>query len=136
MIFCKESAVQQIDHLLHIYDELNIEKILDTEIVLGGQILVNRTALDYQLYKKYQIRIIIPLNSDILPYVIDIGNQIEKGYPHRYPDGQKQMRQFVFASLQVLIWKFGCGILLNLTISHMSITTDMVYFHLENVRMV
>ena len=49
MIFCKESAVQQIDHLLHIYDELNIEKILDTEIVLGGQILVNRTALDYQL---------------------------------------------------------------------------------------
>ena len=86
MIFCKESAVQQIDHLLHIYDELNIEKILDTEIVLGGQILVNRTALDYQLYKKYQIRIIIPLNSDILPYVIDIGNQIEKGYPHRYPD--------------------------------------------------
>ena len=64
MIFCKESAVQQIDHLLHIYDGLSIENILDTEIVLGGHILVNRTALGYQLYKKYQIRIIIPLNSD------------------------------------------------------------------------
>ena len=45
MIFCKESAVQQIDHLLHIYDGLSIENILDTEIVLGGYILVNRTAL-------------------------------------------------------------------------------------------
>ena len=45
MIFCKESAVQQIDHLLHIYDGLSIENILDTEIVLGGHILVNRTAV-------------------------------------------------------------------------------------------
>ena len=110
MIFCKESAVQQIDHLLHIYDGLSIENILDTEIVLGGHILVNRTALGYQLYKKYQIRIIIPLNSDSLPYVIDIGNQIEKGYQHRYADGQlcletdAAIRTYFIAGFNLEIW--------------------------------
>ena len=110
MIFCKESAVQQIDHLLHIYDGLSIENILDTEIVLGGHILVNRTALGYQLYKKYQIRIIIPLNSDSLPYVIDIGNQIEKGYPHLYADGQlcletdAAIRTYFIAGFNLEIW--------------------------------
>ena len=110
MIFCKESAVQQIDHLLHIYDGLSIENILDTEIVLGGHILVNRTALGYQLFKKYQIRIIIPLNSDSLPYVIDIGNQIEKGYPHRYADGQlcletdAAIRTYFIAGFNLEIW--------------------------------
>lgn len=88
MIFSKESAVQQVNHLLHIYNGLSIEKVLDAEIILGGHILINRTALDYQLYKKYQIRIIIPLNSDILPYVIDIGNQVDKNYSHRYVNGQ------------------------------------------------
>lgn len=58
MIFCKESAVQQIDHLLHIYDGLSIENILDTEIVLGGHILVNRTALGYQLYKNIRLELL------------------------------------------------------------------------------
>ena len=88
MIFSKESAMQQIEHLLHVYDGLSIEKILDTKIVLMGHILVNRMALGYQLYKKYWAKIIIPLNSDALPYVIDIGNQIDKGYQHRYMNGQ------------------------------------------------
>ncbi len=110
MIFCKESAVQQIDHLLHIYDGLSIENILDTEIVLVGHILVNRTALGYQLYKKYQIKIIIPLNSDSLPYVIDIGNQIEKGYPHRYADGRlcletdTAIRTYFITGFNLEIW--------------------------------
>lgn len=58
MIFCKESAVQQIDHLLHIYDGLSIENILDTEIVLVGHILVNRTALGYQLYKNIRLKLL------------------------------------------------------------------------------
>lgn len=88
MIFCKESAVQQVNRLLYIYDGLSVEKMLDTEIVLSGHILVNRTALGYQLYKEYQIRIVLPLCSNVLPYVIDSGNQIDKSYPHRYADGQ------------------------------------------------
>ncbi len=88
MILCRESAMQQVNNLLHIYDRLRVEKSLDTEIVLSGYILVNRTALGYHLYKEYEIRIVLPVNSDILPYVIDKGNQIDKSYPHRYVDGR------------------------------------------------
>lgn len=88
MIFSKESAVQQINHLLHLYNGLSIESMHDTEIVLSGYFWVNRVARDYQLCKEYQVRIVIPLYSDELPYVIDIGNHIDESYPHRYTDGR------------------------------------------------
>lgn len=46
MIFSKESAVQQINHLLHLYNGLSIESMHDTEIVLSGYFWVNRVARD------------------------------------------------------------------------------------------
>ena len=47
MIFSKESALQQVKSLLQIYNKLHIEKESDQEIILKGEILVNRTALSY-----------------------------------------------------------------------------------------
>ena len=44
MIFSKESALQQVNSLLQIYDKLHIEKESNQEIILTGEILVNRTA--------------------------------------------------------------------------------------------
>ncbi len=88
MIFSKESAVQQVNHLLHLYDGLSIESILGSEIVLSGQLLIDRVALDFRLYKNYQIRIVVPVLSDVLPYVVDSGNHIDESYPHRYADGR------------------------------------------------
>lgn len=87
MIFSKESALQQVNSLLQIYDKLHIEKESNQEIILTGEILVNRTASSYTLYKIYHIEVHIPFESDKLPYVFDIGNAIDSNYNHQYKDG-------------------------------------------------
>ena len=87
MIFSKESALQQVNSLLQIYDKLHIEKESNQEIILTGEILVNRTASSYILYKTYHIEVHIPFESDKLPYVFDIGNAIDSNYNHQYKDG-------------------------------------------------
>lgn len=87
MIFSKESALQQVNSLLQIYDKLHIEKESNQEIILTGEILVNRTASSYTLYKTYHIEVHIPFESDKLPYVFDIGNAIDSNYNHQYKDG-------------------------------------------------
>lgn len=85
--FSKESALQQVNILLQIYDKLHIEKESNQEIILTGEILVNRTASSYTLYKTYHIEVHIPFESDKLPYVFDIGNAIDSNYNHQYKDG-------------------------------------------------
>lgn len=87
MIFSKESALQQVKSLLQIYDKLHIEKESNQEIILTGEILFNRTASSYTLYKTYHIEVHIPFESDKLPYVFDIGNAIDSNYNHQYKDG-------------------------------------------------
>lgn len=87
MIFSKESALQQVKSLLQIYDKLHIEKESNQEIILTGEILVNRTASSYTLYKTYHIEVHIPFESDKLPYVFDIGNAIDSNCNHQYKDG-------------------------------------------------
>ena len=87
MIFSKENALQQVNSLLQIYDKLHIEKESNQEIILTGEILVNRTASSYTLYKTYHIEVHIPFESDKLPYVFDIGNAIDSNYNHQYKDG-------------------------------------------------
>lgn len=87
MIFSKESALQQVKSLLQIYDKLHIEKESNEEIILSGEILVNRTSLSYHVYKAYEIEIHIPLESDELPYIFDVGNAIDSNYNHQYKDG-------------------------------------------------
>lgn len=90
MIISKAVAVQQANSLLHLYNyrKLKICTMEETEIVLAGSILINRSAKGFQLYKEYSVKIVIPLESEKLPYVLDIDNQIDESYPHRYTDGQ------------------------------------------------
>lgn len=87
MIFYKESALQQVNSLLQIYDKLHIKKESNEEIILSGEILVNRTSLSYHVYNAYEIKIHIPLKSDELPYIFDAGNAIDSNYSHQYKDG-------------------------------------------------
>lgn len=88
MIFNKESGMQQVKELLHLYTGLHLNSENDNQIVLSGCILVNRISNDYTVYKDYQVEIIVPMFSDELPYVIDIGHNIDEDYPHRYTDGR------------------------------------------------
>lgn len=88
MIFPEKNVVQQVEDLLHLYDGLRISSEDEIKISLVGDILVNRTALGFTLFKTYQIEVVIPLISEELPYVFDRGNHIESSYPHRYTDGR------------------------------------------------
>lgn len=88
MIFSKESAVQQVCKLLHRYKGLQINSMDERKISLKGEILINRISLGFTLCKRYCIEVVIPLDSDELPYVLDIENQIDNSYPHRYVDGK------------------------------------------------
>lgn len=88
MTFSKESAVQQATSLLCLYNKLQIRTIGETKIELVGSILVNRSSKGFQICKEYSVKIVIPLESKELPYVLDVGNQIDRSYPHRYADGK------------------------------------------------
>lgn len=88
MIFDKESGMQQVKELLHLYTGLRLRAEDSDKFILSGYIDVNRTSKGYTLCKKYQIEIIVPLFSEKLPYVVDIGENIDKNYPHRYMDGR------------------------------------------------
>lgn len=88
MIFSKESAVQQVNNLLHLYNKLQICTMDETQIVLAGSILINRSSKEFQVYKEYSVKIVIPLESEELPYVLDTGNHIDSNYPHRYLSGK------------------------------------------------
>ena len=88
MIFSKESAVQQVNTLLHLYNKLQICTMDETQVVLTGLILVNRSSKGFQVCKEYSVKIVIPLESEELPYVLDAGNHIDSNYPHRYLSGK------------------------------------------------
>ena len=51
MIFSKESGVQQVSNLLHLYNGLKIISIDEAKILLAGHILIDRTAKGYRLCK-------------------------------------------------------------------------------------
>lgn len=88
MIFSKESAVQQVNNLLHLCNKLQICTMDETQVVLTGPILVNRSSKGFQVCKEYSVKIVIPLESEELPYVLDAGNHIDSNYPHRYLSGK------------------------------------------------
>lgn len=60
----------------------------ETQVVLTGLILVNRSSKGFQVCKEYSVKIVIPLESEELPYVLDAGNHIDSNYPHRYLSGK------------------------------------------------
>lgn len=87
MIFSQAVALQQVQSLLQCYKELKVVTVEDSQIKLSGNIEINREWNDVRLNKDYSITIIIPIESNQVPYVIDAGNQIDSSYPHRYKDG-------------------------------------------------
>lgn len=88
MIFTKEAISQQIEELLKAQSGLHINAESETQVELIGEIFVNCASKGYILSDYYPVRIVIPLYSDNLPYVIDTGNRIAKNYPHRYKNGE------------------------------------------------
>ena len=66
MIISKAVAVQQANSLLHLYNyrKLKICTMEETEIVLAGSILINRSAKGFQLCKEYSVKIVIPIESE------------------------------------------------------------------------
>ena len=88
MTFTKESAHLQIKALVKVQSGLHIEAECETQIELTGEIYVNCMSKGYVLSDSYPVLIVIPLDSDKLPYVIDTGNRIADDYPHRYENGE------------------------------------------------
>lgn len=88
MIFTKEMAHQQIAELLEVQSGLHIEAESETQIELTGDIFINCKSKGFFLSENYPVQIVIPLNSNELPYVIDNENRIAKDYPHRYDNGK------------------------------------------------
>lgn len=88
MIFSFEAAMCQVNDLMHRYKDLKISSYDDNQIIVQGIINVNRKCNDYTLYHNYHLKVIVPINSDELPHAIEVGNQINNNYVHRYPDGE------------------------------------------------
>ena len=76
----------QVDQLLQKYPELYIIQMNESLVSLGGTIFVCRVANDFPVRHRYSVEIRIPLNTDQLPYVIDIGQHINN-YQHYYSNG-------------------------------------------------
>lgn len=84
MIFNKEAGLQQVAELCHFYEGLQLVTETTDQLVLSGTIEVNRVSKEFVVCKEYKISVIIPLYSDDLPYVIDLGHSIDENYMHRY----------------------------------------------------
>ena len=88
MIVSSASVHMQIAQLQQAQPELQVIHSDDEMVQLHGGILVHRSFNDYTVRKIYTVDIIVPLDSDELPYVIDTGHHIEKSYPHRSEEGE------------------------------------------------
>ncbi len=82
-----EDIRAQYDDLFIRYPDLKIENESNEEVIISGKFLLNREYKGHHAYKYYEIKIIIPINSEKLPYVVDLGNYIDKNYHHYYSNG-------------------------------------------------
>ena len=97
-------ACEQVQRLLTAYPKLNVIKSDPTIIQLCGSIEIYRSACNYTLQKEYPIEIIIPLDNDKLPTVIETNNMIDSDYPHRYSDGSLCLETYDLDSLAVGVY--------------------------------
>lgn len=88
MIFTKETLPFQLSELFQQYPELTIISQENDKVIISGNILVYMKNDDFSLRKVYGIDIVIPLNSDELPFVVDKDNYISKSYHHYYNSGK------------------------------------------------
>lgn len=88
MIFTIDTLRTQLSELFYRYPELEISSQDNNKVLISGNIQVFVCNYSFTLNKTYGIDIIIPINSDELPYVIDKNNYISKKYRHRYNTGK------------------------------------------------
>ena len=79
-----EDAVTQVSELLQVQTGLSVSKSSEEEIQLSGALFVNRVYRDFPVRKHYRIKLVIPVGSEELPYVLDTENQIDNTYPHAF----------------------------------------------------
>ena len=88
IILPADKATGQVESLIAKYSGLQIMEANSSQIRLRGSIRVYRTAYDFTVDNEYNIELLIPVDSDQLPSVCEIGNAIDAIYPHRYSDGK------------------------------------------------
>ena len=49
---------------------------------------VHRSYADFPILKTYSLELTIPIDTDELPHVKDLGNHINADYPHKYMNGE------------------------------------------------
>ena len=79
-----QSAAVKANALLEAYPNLSIIYQNSKEIIIEGTIRVSRIYNDFPVCKDYLIRVTIPSDTDVYPYVTDIGNHIGDWYWHIY----------------------------------------------------
>ena len=84
----QQSALDQVVTLTREHPKLNVVESNASCIRLCGEIEIYRTACGYTLDRTYNIEIGVPIDSNELPYVIDLDGVIDDSYPHRYVDGK------------------------------------------------
>ena len=77
----------QLKDFFELYPDLYVESENTDEVRISGSFLLNREFNGHRVYKKYNITIVIPINSSKLPYVIDSNSYIDKKYRHYYSNG-------------------------------------------------
>lgn len=83
-----EALKIQVSSLLTAYPGLKLIESTAERIRVQGSIFVNQRHNDFTVRKEYDIEIVLPVNNHELPYVVDINDQVEYGYHHRYTNGR------------------------------------------------
>ena len=84
IIFTKDTVMPQVERMLAAYPDLYVAETTEDSIEIDGNIIVHRTYNDYTIRNIYDLKVIIPLGSENLPYVIDSSKYINETYPHIY----------------------------------------------------
>lgn len=88
MIMDYHQIKPQINEMLNNYTGLREESIEETNVILSGAISINRSYNNFVVDNEYKLKIVIPLNNDKCPEIVDIGNHISQSYVHKYLDGR------------------------------------------------
>lgn len=83
-----EQIKEQIDDFHKVYPNIKIIDESEREIHLAGSFTVHEEYQGFQVFNDYSVEIVIPIASDQLPYVIDVGGAIKPTYHHYYSSGK------------------------------------------------
>lgn len=84
VIITHQKIQSQLGVFFKKYPQLSIKSDGLDSITLSGSIKVFRAHNGFTVNKLYTLDIVIPIGSNVLPYVLDTGNHIDSQYPHYY----------------------------------------------------